>query len=432
MLAVALLAPGRAVAEPAEPERPVLDRGPGHVRHDRDRLLRRPTGTGSAGSATTRALPDGRPRLLHRPRLLVPVDALPVHARGGARRCRTAPASAVPLVNRQKIAYAVWAYGRTTNPNRQAAVMLYVHSLMGDARPGEVDPQCDRTRRWRRSSSTVAADAARFHGPVPDRGRVGGKLDGRRAGRRHRPGPLGRGRRGAERDADPVARRAPPACRRRSRPTPGARARRLPPHRGTSVVDRRHGRRAAATLPAVYRPTSQRRAGTRSGWSRPPRRRWPGPSRRHVARGHIAVSTAAAPTRAHRRPRRPRSASTITGATAVWHADVSVTIHGPFASEAETSCGRKAWQGTFEGDGPGHLHHPERHGATPGLVRLPARRARATARTSASGRAATTQPSASSSRRSRRSRRLVSSDSVAPGTPIYDQRDGRQPRRARP
>ena len=47
----------------------------------------------------------------------------------------------VLLVNRQKIAYAVWAYGRSTTPNRQAAVMLYVHSLMGDARPGEADPR---------------------------------------------------------------------------------------------------------------------------------------------------------------------------------------------------------------------------------------------------------------------------------------------------
>ena len=45
------------------------------------------------------------------------------------------------LVNRQKIAYAVWAYGRSTTPDRQAAVMLYVHSLMGDARPGEADPR---------------------------------------------------------------------------------------------------------------------------------------------------------------------------------------------------------------------------------------------------------------------------------------------------
>jgi hypothetical protein len=46
----------------------------------------------------------------------------------------------VPLSNQQRMAYAIWRYGRSTIPNQQAAVNLYVHSLMGDARPGEVDP----------------------------------------------------------------------------------------------------------------------------------------------------------------------------------------------------------------------------------------------------------------------------------------------------
>ena len=40
----------------------------------------------------------------------------------------------------QEIAYAVWNAGQSNDPNRQAAVMLYVHSRMGDAAPGEVDP----------------------------------------------------------------------------------------------------------------------------------------------------------------------------------------------------------------------------------------------------------------------------------------------------
>jgi hypothetical protein len=38
------------------------------------------------------------------------------------------------------MAFAIWTYGRTSNKDQAAAVMLYVHSLMGDARPGEVDP----------------------------------------------------------------------------------------------------------------------------------------------------------------------------------------------------------------------------------------------------------------------------------------------------
>ena len=70
----------------------------------------------------------------------------------------------IPVSNLQKIAYAIWTYGRTTDDNTAAAVMLYVHSLMGDARPGEVDPTAIGpavTALNRR----IASDAARYHGP---------------------------------------------------------------------------------------------------------------------------------------------------------------------------------------------------------------------------------------------------------------------------
>ena len=70
----------------------------------------------------------------------------------------------VPAGNQQRMAYAVWAYGQTNDPKRQAAVMLYVHSLMGDARPHEVDPAAiDRTLVP--LVAQVAAAAAAFHGP---------------------------------------------------------------------------------------------------------------------------------------------------------------------------------------------------------------------------------------------------------------------------
>jgi len=46
----------------------------------------------------------------------------------------------VSMQHRQLIAYAIARFGQTTDPNQAAAVMLYVHSLMGDARPGELDP----------------------------------------------------------------------------------------------------------------------------------------------------------------------------------------------------------------------------------------------------------------------------------------------------
>ena len=70
----------------------------------------------------------------------------------------------VPLPNEQRIAYAIWQYGRTTDPDRSAAVMLYVHGQMGDSRPGEVDPSVlggDVPALYDR----ISKDAAKFHGP---------------------------------------------------------------------------------------------------------------------------------------------------------------------------------------------------------------------------------------------------------------------------
>src|SRR5262249_6552510 len=71
---------------------------------------------------------------------------------------------AVPFVNQQRIAYAIWAFGRTPDPDEAAAVMLYVHGQIGDARPGEVDPAVlggDVPALYDR----IAKDAALFHGP---------------------------------------------------------------------------------------------------------------------------------------------------------------------------------------------------------------------------------------------------------------------------
>jgi hypothetical protein len=70
----------------------------------------------------------------------------------------------VSLVRREKLAYAIWQYGRSSSPSQQAAVSLYVHALMGDGRPGELDPRLagsTGSRLYRR----IAAAAARRHGP---------------------------------------------------------------------------------------------------------------------------------------------------------------------------------------------------------------------------------------------------------------------------
>ena len=84
----------------------------------------------------------------------------PIEATG----LRNRDGEAVPVVSLQKMAYALWTFGRTTNDDTAAAVMLYVHAQMGDARPGELDPAAigPQVATIYRS---VARDSARFHGP---------------------------------------------------------------------------------------------------------------------------------------------------------------------------------------------------------------------------------------------------------------------------
>ena len=62
------------------------------------------------------------------------------------------------------MAYAIWTFGRSNDPNRQAAVMLYVHSLMGDAAAGRSRPERSRPRPPALYEQ-IAHDSARYHGP---------------------------------------------------------------------------------------------------------------------------------------------------------------------------------------------------------------------------------------------------------------------------
>ena len=62
----------------------------------------------------------------------------------------------------RRIAYAIWRYGRSHDRSRQAAVMLYVHAMMGDGRPRELDPAVVGVAPLYRQ---LARDTARYHGP---------------------------------------------------------------------------------------------------------------------------------------------------------------------------------------------------------------------------------------------------------------------------
>src|SRR4051794_28148256 len=72
--------------------------------------------------------------------------------------------NAISATSLRRMNRALWRYGRSGNATQQGAVMLYVHRLMRDGAPGEVDPSA-LSSAGRRIYATVASDAERWAGP---------------------------------------------------------------------------------------------------------------------------------------------------------------------------------------------------------------------------------------------------------------------------
>src|SRR4051812_48065885 len=71
---------------------------------------------------------------------------------------------AVSATSLRRMNRALWRYGRSGNAAQQAAVMLYVHRLMGDGAAGEVDPKA-LSSASQSVYAKVVADAERWAGP---------------------------------------------------------------------------------------------------------------------------------------------------------------------------------------------------------------------------------------------------------------------------
>ena len=97
------------------------------------------------------------------------------YARRSAAGLRNKDGMLVPAERMQRIAYAVWNFGRSSNPANQAAVMLYVHRQMGDARPGELEAAVLGSR-VAATYRKVSRAARGFHGPYRIQTRFSGGL----------------------------------------------------------------------------------------------------------------------------------------------------------------------------------------------------------------------------------------------------------------
>ena len=323
----------------------------------------------------------------------------------------------VSLLNREKIAYAIWAYGRSSNPDRQAAVMLYVHSLMGDARPGEVDPAAIGPG-VASIDQQLAADADRYHGPYRLSSRVDGPLEAGQpatatlrilaaSGAAMPDLELKLTSNGVTGAPASVTTSAQGVARITFRPTASS---------GVSIAVA--SAPVAANVPVVYGATTTAAARNAQRIVTPASQQVTGTVSGHVDKGHIAVTTAAAPT-AQVAGHVVRDHITITGATSSWTAKVTVTIHGPFPSSAAVACGKPAWTGSFTAHGPGRYTSPVAAVSRPGWygfqLRVPGDSANVGVRTSCSDASkrffVQAQPTLAT---------MASAPATTAGTPIFD------------
>jgi hypothetical protein len=279
-------------------------------------------------------------------------------------RLRNKDGRRVSIRNQRKMAYAMWTYGRSNRPLQQAAVMLYVHALMGDAAPGEVDPRELDDPRLTALYNRVSDRAAKFHGPyriqakLPRRMTVGRPVSGtvrvisatgravpgvrlRLSGIRGVPAAVRTNGAGVARVRFTPAKAGEVRLRVRTEALPSTLPRLFRPTRGASA---RNGQRLAASA-------SQRRATTLV---------------RTVAPAKVKVTTRALPQKllvgAVTRDR-----VTFAGVPSTWRAPVKVEIFGPFRSRSAIRCdGPAAWTGTFTGR-PGVVRTPRTRMSRPGI-----------------------------------------------------------------
>jgi hypothetical protein len=261
----------------------------------------------------------------------------------------------VPASRLRELAYAVWHDGRSTNPNRQAAVMLYVHSRMGDARPGEVDASAVRPA-VAAEYARIARDAARLHGPYRVQTRVAQTMTvGQPAAATIRV-------LAASGQAVPNVRLTLSASSARAQrevmtDAQGVAHVALTPTGANGVSLTARTEQLASTLPRIYAATVQPAAAN---------------SQRLAAPASQRVTATAAPLRVRAVPRVTTVAShevVTPGATihdrirvkglGTTAAGIEVEVFGPFATRAAMRCtGTPYWKGRVTAQGDGELRSP--------------------------------------------------------------------------
>jgi sortase (surface protein transpeptidase) len=257
----------------------------------------------------------------------------------------------VSLENRRRLAYAIWTFGRTTDPNRQAAVMLYVHSLMGDAAPGEADPNA-LGRGIPALYERIARDSARYHGPY----RIDVRMPASLQVGQHGVATVrvlaagGEALPGVELQLAAIGASTPKSAT--TDPQGAAHV----TVQATTAGDIRLAVRApgqASTLPAIYAPTTPAAARNGQRLAVPISQVVSGSNGGSASKAQIQVASIATPATVVAGGM-SRDVVTIRGAASTFKVGAAASLFGPFRSQSEIDCGGTPfWTGTLQISGSG-------------------------------------------------------------------------------
>lgn len=272
-------------------------------------------------------------------------------------KLRNRDGEVVTTRNLQLMAYALWHYGQTNDRNRQAATMLYVHALMGDARPGEVAPDSigDSVAGIYRE---MAREAERFHGPYRIESKIPGRISAGATGTMTFRVIAASGAALPGVTLNLTAKGAGGVPRQVKTNENGVATVQFTANASDGVDVTATTEKLASTLPRIFNPTAPDAAIN---------------GQRLAAAGSQVVSTTGgvgvqkskvtARTKATAEKllvgQSLRDKVFISGATENWKGTVEVKIFGPFRTRAAIRCdGEPVWTGSFDARGPGEYLTP--------------------------------------------------------------------------
>ncbi|HTI35213.1 MAG TPA: sortase [Miltoncostaea sp.] len=270
---------------------------------------------------------------------------------------RNAAGAPVSIEKQRRMAYALWEYGRSNVPGRQAAVMLYVHGLMGDGAPGEADPGAIGPE-VEALVGRITRDAARFHGPYRlDLSVPGGLRAGTAAtGTAKIVSAEGDAVPGVVIQLDATGTTGLPATVRTD--AKGVATFTFTPTTGDGVSIDARSESIASTLPRIFRPTAGASARNGQRLAAAASQRVSATATQVSKKATIAISTTAFPS-AVLAGRAVRDRVRISGLPAGRSTTITANVHGPFRTKADIRCDvTPAATGTFTATKSGTVGSP--------------------------------------------------------------------------